>query len=223
MIVLLVVGLGLLAVILIVASRLSEAPAKPSCPPLKCQGPPIGNPFDASVGAPVVNGTLYRNQQGFSLRYYQLPGLSPSVATTTQQITLTYPFDPSDGGSGVLAVIGAPESDATPQGVVQDLVNQLAPGAQPVYQLPGALVGYQLGVGEAFNVQPVSSTGSTQTDRLIIMAAIKNGFVIVVIAEGQLLPPVVPGSTFWNGHPSPANLNVAYVADETVNSIRFPS
>jgi hypothetical protein len=34
---------------------------------------------------------------------------------------------------------------------------------------------------------------------------------------------VTPSSPLWDGHPSPANLNVAYVADETVNSIRFPS
>jgi len=92
-----------------------------------------------------------------------------------------------------------------------------------VYQLPGALVGYQLGVGEAYDVQPVSSAGSTQTVRLIVMAAIKNNFGMRVIAEGQLLSDVGPQSIFWNGHSSPANLNVAYMGDETVNSIKFPS
>jgi hypothetical protein len=55
------------------------------------------------------------------------------------------------------------------------------------------------------------------------MAAIVNGFGITVIADGQLLAPVTDTSPFWNGHASPANLNIAYGADETVNSIRFPS
>jgi hypothetical protein len=55
------------------------------------------------------------------------------------------------------------------------------------------------------------------------MAAIVNGFGIAVVADGQLLAPVSDTSPFWNGHASPANLNIAYDADETVNSIRFPS
>lgn len=91
-----------------------------------------------------------------------------------------------------------------------------------MYQLRGALVGYQLGVGAAYDVQQVSSSGTSYTDRVIVMAAIVNGFGIAVITEGQLLQPVVSSSAFWNGHPSPANLNLAYGADEAVNSTRFP-
>jgi hypothetical protein len=146
----------------------------------------------------------------------------PQVSEAANGIELIYPFPSDEGGEGQLTIIGSPAGDTTPQGIVQNVVNQIAPGAQPVYQVPGALVGYQLGVGEAYNVQPVSSAGSTQTDRLIVLAAIKNDFGIAVILEGQLLPDVGPQSVFWNGHSSPANLNVAYVGDETVNSITFP-
>jgi hypothetical protein len=78
-------------------------------------------------------------------------------------------------------------------------------------------------VGGAYNVQEASSSGSTYIDRVIVMAAIVNGFGIAVIADGQLLAPVTDVSPFWNGHASPANLNIAYDADQTVNSIRFPS
>jgi hypothetical protein len=172
-----------------------------------------------------MNGVLYSNSQGFTVRYYPVPGNSsvPQVQEAASGIELTYPFSSSDGGTGQLTVIGSPAADTTPQALVQNVVNQIAPGAQPVYQLPGALVGYQLGVGEAYDVQPVSSAGSTQTVRLIVMAAIKNNFGIAVIAEGQLLSDVGPQSDLWNGHSSPANLNVAYVGDEMANSIKFPS
>lgn len=218
-------GLAVLALVLVLAVVLSEPPAAPSCPPLRCQGPPIGNPFDASIGSPVVNGTLYSNKQGFTVRYYPVPG-APSVPVVSEGasgISLSYPFQSDAGGTAELTVIGSPATNTTAQGIVQRVVNQIAPGAQPAYQLPGALVGYQLGAGEAYNVQPVSSAGSTQTDRLIVLGAIRNGFGIAVVAEGQLLPDVGPGSFYWNGHPSPANLNVAYLGDETVNSIKFPS
>jgi hypothetical protein len=225
MIALLAVGLAALALILVLATLLGEPPPKPSCPPLKCQAPPIGNPFSAAIGPPVTNGVLYRNSQGFTVRYYPVPGNPsvPQVSEAARGIELTYPFTSNHGGTGQLTVIGSPAGSTTPQGIVQNVINQIAPGAQPVYQLPGALIGYQLGVGEAYDVQPVSSAGSTQTVRLIVMAAIKNNFGIAVIAQGPLLSDVGPQSVFWNGHSSPANLNVAYVGDETVNSIRFPS
>jgi hypothetical protein len=224
---LLAVGLAVLAAILVVAAQLAKPPPPPTCPRFKCQGPPLGTPFSAAVGAPVVNGALYNNSQGFSLRYYPsttpLSNVSPATDGSATGVELAYSFDQNVGGNGALVVLGAPEANATPQAMVTAMVNSIAPGAQPVYQLPGALVGYQVGVGEAFDYQPASSTGSSTTDRVIVMAAIRNGFGIWVVAEGSLLPDVTPSSPLWDGHPSPANLNVAYVADETVNSIRFPS
>jgi hypothetical protein len=35
---------------------------------------------------------------------------------------------------------------------------------------------------------------------------------------GALLPNVMPGTLLWTGQPWPANPNVAYFADETVNA-----
>jgi len=223
----LVIGLAILALILVLAAVLNEPAPPPRCAPLQCQAPPLGNPFSQATGPPVVSGTLYRNSQGFSLRYY--PSTTPlsAVAAATDGsasgVQLSYSFPSSDGGTGQLIVLGAPATDTTAQAMVTAMINSIAPGAQPVYQLPGALIGYQLGVGEAFNYQPVSSSGAASNDRIIVMAGIKDGFGIWVVAVGALLPNVTPSSSFWNGHPSPANLNVAFVADETVNSITFPS
>ncbi len=53
------------------------------------------------------------------------------------------------------------------------------------------------------------------------MAAVHNGFGIAVVASGQLLDRVTPGSSWWDGHPSSAAINVAYVADSAVDSIVF--
>lgn len=222
----LVIGLGVLALILILAAVLNEPVPPPHCAPLKCQGPPLGTPFNEETSSPVLNGTLYHNSQGFSLRYYPrttpLSGVTSATDGSATGIELTYSFPSSDGGSGQLIVLGAPADNTTPQAMISAMINSIAPGAQPVYQLPGALIGYQLGVGEAFNYQPVSSNGSASTDRVIVMAGINNGFGIWVVAAGALLPNVTPSGSLWNGHPSPANVNVAYIADETVNSITFP-
>ena len=79
------------------------------------------------------------------------------------------------------------------------MINFIASGAQPLYHLAGALIGYQLGVGEAFNYQPVSSSGSASTDRVSVMAGIEKGFEIWVVAAGTLLPNVTPGSSSGMG------------------------
>jgi hypothetical protein len=175
----------------------------------------------------VVGGTLYQNPQGFSLRYYprstSLAGVASATLGSASGVELTYSFPSGDGGNGDLFVFGGPASNILPQAMVTSMINSIAPGAQAVYQVPGSLIGYQVGVGEAFDYQPVSSSVPASTDRVIVMAAIRNGFGIWVVAAGALHPNVIPGSPFYDGHPSPANVNVAYVAVETVNSIAFPS
>jgi hypothetical protein len=57
-----------------------------------------------------------------------------------------------------------------------------------------------------------------------VAATSYNGFGIIVVAYGSLLPTVTASSDWFNGHPSPANLNLAYFfgADSLVNSIVFP-
>lgn len=222
MIALLAAGLGVLTLTLIVVALLATPGPPAYCPPLKCQGPPTGQPRNGvtgqnSAGPAVVSGTAYTSPAGFSLRYFP----QPTVQTTTSGIGLTYAFN---SGTASLDVFGGPAGQTTPQAVVQSFMSQNFPSAQAVYQMPEPLVGYHPGFGEAFNVQPASSDGSTQTARVLVIAATYNGFAVVVVAYGSLLPPVTAKSTFFNGHPSPANLNLAYFggADALVNSIVFP-
>jgi hypothetical protein len=168
----------------------------------------------------VRNGVPYDNHQGFSLRY-QRTGGEPSVKTASNGITLTW--DLFNGQQTTLQVIGQPAGSTSAQGLVQTIANQIAPGAQPVYVLPGAMVGYVPGYGEGLNVQNASSDGSTATVRVIVMAAVHNGLGVAVVAVGSLLPPVTPASKFWDGHPSPANVAAAYLADPVINRITFPA
>jgi hypothetical protein len=209
-------------VFVLVAVVVPPGPPAP-CAPLACQGPPVGrgNGVESVVSAPPVrNGVPYDNHQGFSLRY-QTSGGEPSVKTETDGITLTW--DLVTGDQTTLQVIGQPAGGTSAQGLVQTIASQIAPGAQPVYVLPGAMVGYVPGYGEALNVQNASSDGSTATVRVIVMAAVQNGLGVTVIAVGSLLPPVTPASKVWDGHPSPANVVAAYLADPVINRIAFPA
>jgi hypothetical protein len=216
-------GLGVLTLALVVVALLATPGPAPYCNPLKCQGPPVG-PRQGGLngqgvhGPALTDGTLYTNSQGFSLHYFP----EPSVQTNAYGIGLTYSFT---SGTAYLNVLGGPENGTSPETAVADFINQYFPSAEPVYQLPDPLIGYRPAFGEAFDVQPASSDGSTQTARLIVAAAAYNGFGIEVVAYGTLLPTVTAKSGWFNGHPSPANLNLAYFygTDSLIDSITFPA
>ena len=113
---------------------------------------------------------------------------------------------------------------ATAESAVASVANQEFPDTQATYELPDPLIGYQPGFGAAFSVQPASADGSTATDQVVVAAAVKNNFAIIVLEEGTLLPTVSSNSPYFNGHPSPAGVNMAYgVGDFIVNRIRFPT
>ncbi len=214
-------GLGVLLLI-IVALLATPGPA-PHCNPLKCQGPPIGHPgqtvpTQSAAGPAVVSGAFYRSPTGFSLRY-----IAATRATATSDgINLTYAFNTV--GTGWLDVFGFSAGQSTDVSLVQKLVDDNFPSAQPVYQMPDPLIGYHPAFGEAFNVAPASSDGTTQTSRALVAAATYNGFAVVVVAFGPLLPTVNTSSQFYDDHPSPANVYMAYFygTDSLLNSIVFP-
>lgn len=115
-------------------------------------------------------------------------------------------------------------SDAVLVGIhVAALGTNEFPDTQPSYELPGSVIGYQPGFGAAYSVQPASADGSTRTDQVVVVAAVKNGFSLIVLEDGALLSTVTSSSPLFNGHPSPAGVNMAYgVGDFIVNRIGFP-
>ena len=146
-----------------------------------------------------------------------------AVSTSSNGIVLSYPFKAKYGGASYLGVIGEPADSVTPQQIVNDEASQIAPNAQVQFLMPQAYVGYWPGYGEAFETQVASADGHSATYELVVIAAVHDGFGIAVVASGELLSQVTPGSTWWDGHPSPTAISVAYLADNTVNSITFPS
>ncbi|MGA3352729.1 MAG: zinc ribbon domain-containing protein [Acidimicrobiales bacterium] len=222
-------GLAVLTVILVVVAVIAPAPPPAPCPPLGCQAPPIGavgtqSETGSRAASEVAQGRLYTNSQGFTVHLYPFPGTTiyPGVSTAADGITLSFPFKSSYGGTSDLAVVGEPDAGATPQQIVNDEVSQIAPNAQVQFQMPEAYVGYWPGYGEAFETQVPNADGHSATYELVVMAAVRGGFGIAVVASGELLSRVTPGSTWWDGHPSPAAISVAYLGDGTVNSITFP-
>jgi RNA polymerase subunit RPABC4/transcription elongation factor Spt4 len=215
---LLVGGLAVLTVTLVVVSLLATPGPASSCKPLECQGPPIGHPGQQSAaGSPEAAGILYKNSQGFTVRYPS----GAQVKTDSGGIELTYDY--VRGGESSIEVAGGSADGATAETAVDDVAANQFPDTQPTYALPDPLIGYQPGYGAAFKVQPASADGSTQTDQVVVAAAVKDDFAIIVLEEGALLPTVTSSSPFFNGHPSPAGLTMAYAAgDFIVNRIGFP-
>jgi hypothetical protein len=220
-IIMLVAGLGVLTVVLVVVALLATPGPAPYCNPLKpaCQGPPIDPPNQfVGHGAAISDGVLYRNSQGFTVRYLQ----GASVQTDAQGIELTYDYNL--GGPSYIEILGGPAGSNTAQSEVASFAASEFPSStQPAYELPDPLIGYQAAFGAAFDVQPASSDGSTATHQVVVTAAVSDGFLIVVQVDGLLLPPVTPSSKFWNGHPSPAGTNMAFAFGDLIdNRIGFP-
>jgi hypothetical protein len=234
MIALLALGLGALTVVLVVVALLATPGPPAKCPVLTCQGPPIRHPGTLSpaqstaalrasgqqAGAAVESGTLYVDPEyRFSLRFPP----QPSVVTGAGGIGLTYSFIPQAGGVAVFDVLGGPADGITPQVGLANLVASKFPNSRTAYFLPDPLVGYEPAYGLALDDEPATSDGSTQVYRILLATSQVNGFAIVVLTYGALLNPVTPSSPLFDGHPSPANLNMAYLGgDAIMNSIRFP-
>lgn len=218
-------GVALLTVVFLLVAIASQPAAPPRCGPLGCKSPPIrpGLVSDQAGGS-ASTGRIYTSRTGFAVRVFPLTGTSeyPQVSQTSDSVTLTYAFTAAFGGQSQLTVVGRSDDGASPESLVDAAINQIAPNSTLSYVLPGAYVGYVQGYGAVATTQVASSNGSASTYELIVLAAVERNFAVTVVAVGTRLRDVGPRSALYDGHPSPAALNVAYVADQTVDSIRFP-
>ncbi|MFZ0668562.1 MAG: hypothetical protein WAM97_22625 [Acidimicrobiales bacterium] len=210
------VGLGaVFAVIGVVAP-----PSKPTtCTTTACLSEP-------PTGIPVQNWPVYKNAKyGFAVTIVNVaPGIKASQSDANNQLTVNY----SEGSTqfGYLQVAGVPDQNGsqTAEQVVDSIVNNNASGAQLAYVIPGAMVGYQPGYGAAYDFTGNSGDGSNQTQRIIVMAAVRNGLAIVTFCVGVKV-------AFGDGkgqidltdhHTSIADSLPALFGDPTVNSIQWP-
>jgi hypothetical protein len=211
-------GLAGVAAVFIVISVIAPPAPPDTCQTLVCQVQP-------PTGAPVQNGALYTDAHfGFTARIIDdaSSGVSSSMSKANGVLTINYSL--SGTPIGYLELQGVADKNAqTAEQLVDSVISQNANGAQLAYVIPGAMIGYQPGYGAAYNYVPNSGSSQSQTQRLIVMASVRDGLAIVAIAvarkvvfgdgQGQLNP---------DEHVSIADSIVALVGDPVLNSVLWP-
>jgi hypothetical protein len=203
---LVVVSLAVAAVVAVTAAvSLWITPAQVNyvCPP-DCGRPPIGQPV-------TVNPRFTSADGAFSVSY---PGAATAYTSIFEPDGVTLDLHAGDGGT--LRLFGEPAAGRTPRRIAEDLIKKRHPEATTDYEIPNALVGYQLGYGVVADVFPTGAQADRQ--RVLVMVAVKNGLALVAAATGpyhEFTPD------FGSGHPSGANFFLALDMGKYVNSFTW--
>jgi hypothetical protein len=216
-------GAGLsvvVAVVVAISTWVTPAPARYACPP-HCGRPPIGPPVGYDPGqapgaepvpqplVPLQTFPRFTSADGsFSVAYYP----KANVTKAADGVIVRYP-----GIVGDVRFFGTPARNRTPLQVVREYIADHYPTAQPGYEIPNAMVGYEPGYGEVDNFTPGNPYAEYFKGRLLVMAAVKNGLALVAAAEG----PYVEFTPKNSNHPSAANLIIAQVIGNSVNSFTW--
>lgn len=190
-----------------------------------------GQGSDANAGRPEPPpyGTWQSGDGRFSIGLF-IPGMfgRPQVKQSATGISFTFNSATFDGlklGGGTIVVADvSPSAEASSaQQVVQNVVSQNMPSASLAYSLPDAIVGSVPGYGGVYD-DDVNSASGTQIDyRVMVMAAIRNGVAVVVMAVGPDDPSFQSSPLLF--HPSFVDLDIALGGglDGIVNSIQWTS
>lgn len=204
-------ALGLLAVGLITAmvvlgiwDKLVADAAVYNCPP-DCGRPPNA--------VPVANLPRFTSSDGAFSVAYPPPGAPYEVSTDRDGVTARYTA--GDGGS--LRLFSEPARGRVARRIVTEIIEKQFPGATVAYELPNAMVGYQLGYGVIINFQKPGLSARFDL-RGIVMAAVKNDLALIAFAEG---PFRRFSRDFGPGPPSSANLEVAMEMAKYVESFAW--
>ena len=172
-----------------------------SCPP-DCGRPPNA--------VPVANLPRFE-APGFSV---SLPPSGDRFAVTTGDNGVTARLL---NGDGTMRLFSQPADGRVARQVVEQFMAQQYGGATLAYELPNAMVGYQLGYGVVANFRPPEV--SVKYDmRVIVIAGVKNDLALIAVAEGpfrRFTPDFGPGP------PSAANLEIAMDMGTYVESFRW--
>ncbi|MCV7225413.1 hypothetical protein [Mycolicibacterium komossense] len=202
---LLTVGASLTAIVVTIAT-ISTLFIKPaalySCPP-ECGRPPTGVPVQESPRFTAADGS-------FSVSYPS-PGTNYTITKEDSGVSAVY----TGGDGGTMELFGVAAAGRTPEQVLDDLIRQAQPDATVAYQLPNAMVGFQLGHGEVLDVYPQTSSGDRKRTRIVVLVAVKNDLALVAAAIG---PFREFGPDSGPGLPSGANLELAEDLGKYVNS-----
>ena len=201
------VGVAVLAAFA-VAVLAQPAPGPFVCPP-DCTRPPLGTPVETNPRYNAADGA-------FSVSY--------PAEGSAYQVT----FDPpgrngvglkyTAGDTGTLTLFGEPATGRTPAQIAQKQLSSDYGGATVAYEIPNASLGYQPGYGVVADVPLVGRWRADSRQRVIVIAAVKHDYALIAVAVG---PYHEFSPDYGNGHPSPANLEVAMDMGKYVNSFRW--
>lgn len=177
------------------------------CPPT-CPNPPVGKPVASPETFHAADGT-------FSVTY--LPA-GPKVTLTKTSNSVDMRVTPS-GETDEIYLTGYSASGRTAEQIVTAAAGKLAPDGRVAYVLPNAMVGFQPGYGVVIDNYLQTTTGATEHDRLIIIAAVKHDTALVAIGLGPYHQFSPNGIT--DGHPSGADSIAALLMDDLVNSFTW--
>jgi hypothetical protein len=182
-------------------------PPKPHyvCPP-DCERPPISKPV-------ATNPRFMPDSGEFSVSY---PGEGTAYQATIDSNGVVADLLAGDGGT--LRLFGEPAAGRTPRQIADELIQSTYPDATTDYEIPNALVGYQLGYGEVADFYAADSIGDDDRLRILVMVAVKNDFALVAAAAG---PYHEFSPDFGSGHPSGANFFLALDMAKYVNSFSW--
>ena len=199
-------GVGVLIFAAVVVFKLLTPPApRYVCPP-NCGQPPFGTPVERLPHFISPSGD-------FSVAY---PGEGTAYDVTMKPNGVVADFTAGDKGTLQLfseAAVGRPPSE-----IAQSLIKQTYPDAVKDYEIPNAMVGYQLGYGEVADVYPQDASGKYMRLRVLVMVAVKNGLALIATAVG---PYHRFSPDFGTGQPSGANLQIALDMAKYVNSFSW--
>lgn len=172
--------------------------------------PDCGRPPNA---APLANLPRYVAPDGSFSVAYPPPGTAYEVTTGAGGVTARY----MAGDGGVLRLFSEPARGRVARRVVSDVIAGQFPNATVDYELPNALLGYQLGYGVVANFQR-RGLSSRLDLRTVIIAAVKDDLALIAVAEG---PFRRFSQDFGPGPPSSANVEIAIDMGQYVESFHW--
>lgn len=201
---LLLLGLVAAMSVLGVWDRLVQDASTYNCPP-DCGRPPNA--------VPVANLPRFVAPDGRFSVAYPPPGAPFDVTTGPDGVTAQY----TAGDRGLLRLFSEPANGRVARRVVTDLLGKQFPGASTAYELPNAMVGYQLGYGVVADFQKPGLSARFDL-RVVVMAAVKDDLALIAVAEGpfrRFTPDFGPGP------PSSANMELAIEMAKYVESFSW--
>jgi hypothetical protein len=209
-----------------------QHPAGQSAPP--AQRPAAAPTADIPPAGAVAPGQPVQSYPqfpgaGFSVAYPesgpQPDGSTITATLGTNGVKLTWS---GKGVDGQVTLLGQAAGNQTAPDIAAALVQKYYPGAQKVYEITNAMVGYQPGYGEVDDYYPQAPTSSYTRMRVVVLVAVKNDLALVATADGPYVAfipiganPPSSGPSEEVDHPSGTSLDVATRIGQFVNSFTW--